>query len=347
MPHLSTKEGLAEIARRMVAPGKGILAADESTGTIEKRLKSVDVLSTEETRRAYRQMLLGTAGLEEFISGVILYDETLRQKTTDGVPFAEWLSGHGILAGIKVDKGAKLLSNFPGEKITEGLDGLRERLAEYHRLGARFTKWRAVIGIGPALPSRGCLAANAQALARFAALSQEAGLVPIVEPEVLMEGDHSLETCEATTALALKIVFDALFEQRVALDQMLLKPNMVIPGMKCPQPASVAEVAETTLRCLRRVVPAAVPGIVFLSGGQSEVQATQHLNALNQIGTAPWELSFSYGRALQHSALETWRGQPANVKAAQAMLYHRTKCNSAARSGKYTEQMENHPAAVA
>jgi fructose-bisphosphate aldolase class I len=285
---LTTSESqLAETARQLVAPGKGLLAADESTGTIEKRLQSVGVLSTEESRRTYRELLFGTPGLEKFISGVILFDETIRQKTVDGIPFPQWLSHRGILAGIKVDKGAKPAANLPGEKITEGLDGLRERLLEYRALGAHFTKWRAVIAIGPGLPSRFCLQANAQALARFAALSQEAGMVPIVEPEVLMDGDHSIGRCFDVTEQALKLVFDSLFEQRIALEQMLLKPNMIIPGLKCPQQAAVTEVAESTLHCLRRVVPPAVPGIVFLSGGQKEIPATHHLNAMNQINDAP------------------------------------------------------------
>lgn len=327
-------------ARALVAPGKGILAADESLPTIEKRFNSIRVPSSEENRRAYRELLFTTPGLGEFISGVILFDETMRQKATDGTPLVEVLKRQGIIPGIKVDKGAKALVGFPGEKITEGLDGLRERLAEYARLGARFSKWRAVITIGANIPRRTCLEANAQALARFAALSQEAGLVPIVEPEVLMDGDHTIERHFEVTETILKSVFLSLFEHRVDLGAMLLKPNMVLAGKDCPQQASVARVAEMTLRCMLRAVPAAVPGIVFLSGGQGDVLATGHLNALNQLGKAPWELSFSFGRALQALALITWRGEPMSVKAAQQALHHRARCNSAARFGRYSEELE-------
>ncbi len=331
---------LESIAQALVLEGKGILAADESFGTIKKRFDSVNVVSTEETRRSYREMLFTTPGVEEFISGVILFDETIRQATQDGTSFPEVLAGKGIIAGIKVDKGAKDLAGFPGERITEGLDGLRERLVDYRDLGARFTKWRAVITIGEGIPTCYCIDANAHTLARFAALSQEAGLVPIVEPEVLMEGDHSIERCEEVTTATLKSVFSELQEHRVALEGMLLKPNMVLPGKACPKPASVEEVAEATVRCLLRVVPAAVPGIVFLSGGQSPEQATRHLNAMNAMGKHPWELSFSYGRALQEPSLRAWKGEASNVAMAQKLFYHRAKCNGAARYGRYSEEME-------
>ncbi|HEX2852320.1 MAG TPA: class I fructose-bisphosphate aldolase [Opitutaceae bacterium] len=327
-------------ARELVQAGKGILAADESTSTIEKRLRSVDVAPTEENRRAYRELLFSTPGLGEFISGVILYDETIRQKSADGAPFVALLQRLGIIPGIKVDLGAKDLAGFPGEKITEGLDGLRERLAGYAKLGARFTKWRAVIAITSGIPTPDALDANAHALARFAALSQEADLVPIVEPEVLMDGDHPIERQEEVTAAVLPRVFRELIAQRVRLEGMLLKPNMVVSGKECARQASVSEVAEATLRCLRRHVPAAVPGIVFLSGGQSDIRATEHLNAMNQTGGAPWELSFSYGRALQAPALKAWAGKSANVPAAQQALHHRAACNSAARHGSYSKERE-------
>ena len=329
-------------ARALVAPGKGILAADESSSTIEKRFKSIKIASTEENRRVYREMLFRTSGLGDFTSGVILFDETIRQKATDGTPLVEVLRQQGIIPGIKVDKGAKALANFPGEKVTEGLDGLRERLAEYVTLGAGFTKWRAVITIGESIPSRVCLEAKAHALARFAALSQEAGLVPIVEPEVLMDGAHSIERHFAVTEAAQRIVFHALSEHRVHVEAMLLKPNMVLAGTECPQQATMPQVAQLTLQCLRMAVPAALPGIVFLSAGQSHVMATQHLNALNQLGKHPWELSFSFGRALQAPALQTWASRPGNVAAAQGALHHRARCNGAARSGKYSAEMETH-----
>jgi fructose-bisphosphate aldolase, class I len=329
---------LEATAQALVESGKGILAADESLPTIAKRFQPIQVPSTEENRRAYREMLFTTPGLGEFISGVILFDETLRQKTSDGTPVPEALRQQGIIPGIKVDKGTKPLAHFPGEKITEGLDGLAVRLEEYLRLGARFTKWRAVIRIAPEIPTPACLAANAHAFARFAASSQEAGLVPIVEPEVLMDGDHPLGCCEEVTAAMLQILFRELAEHRVVLEQALLKVNMVTPGQGNPIPASVEEVAETTLRCLRRTVPPALPGIVFLSGGQNDVLATEHLNAMNQIGNAPWQLSFSYGRALQAPALRAWRGQ--DGLAGQHALLHRARCNSAARFGQYSEQME-------
>ena len=332
---------LESTARALLAQGKGILAADESFPTIGKRFKALDIPSTEENRSAYREMLFTTPGLSEFISGVILFDETLRQRTPGGVPVPELLAQEGIIPGIKVDRGAVPLPNFPGEKFTQGLDGLRERLGEYHDLGARFTKWRAVIAIGEGLPTETCIEANAHALALFAALSQEAGLVPIVEPEVLMDGDHTLGRCEEVTRTTLERVFDALFDQRVTLEGMLLKTGMVLSGKDCPQQASLAEVAEATIRCLRRVVPAAVPGIVFLSGGQSDVAATERLNAISAVSDAPWTLTFSYGRALQDAALKTWRGSAANAARAQAALSHRAKCNGLAAQGKYSSDLES------
>jgi len=335
---------LEAVARALVAPGKGILAADESFPTIEKRFRAVGVTNTEENRRAYREILFATPGAAEAISGVILFDETIRQQSSEGVPFPELLARQGIVPGIKVDKGAKPLAGFPGESVTEGLDGLRGRLAEYRDLGARFTKWRAVIAIGEGTPSACCLRANAHALARFAALSQEAGLVPIVEPEVLMDGGHSIEQCEEVTTETLSRVFRELVVHRVVLEGILLKPNMVLPGRECPRQAAAEEVARATLRCLRRTVPAAVPGIVFLSGGQTPRQATENLNALNRLGGAPWELSFSYGRALQDPVLRAWKGDPGNVAAAQAAFRHRAQCNGAARLGRYTPDMESRAA---
>jgi fructose-bisphosphate aldolase class I len=285
-------------------------------------------------------MLFSTPGVEEFVSGVILFDETLRQQSSDGTLFSELLAKKGMIPGIKVDMGAKDLAGAPGEKVTEGLDGLRERLAEYRELGARFTKWRAVIEIGERIPSTYCIDTNAHALARYAALSQEAGLVPIVEPEVLMDGDHTIERCYEVTAKTLRTVFGELFDQRVVFEEMLLKPNMVLSGKDCPTQAPVKEVAGVTVRCLGEVVSAAVPGIVFLSGGQSDEVATAHLSAMNELGPHPWELSFSYGRALQAPALKAWKGEPANVPAGQEAFYHRAKLNSAARFGKYTPDME-------
>jgi len=331
---------LESVARTLVAAGKGILAADESAPTIEKRFRSIQLASTEENRRSYRELLFTTPGIPEFISGVILFDETLRQKSREGTPFSQVLSGQGILPGIKVDLGAKALAGFPGETITEGLDGLRERLAEYKGLGARFAKWRAVIAIGDGLPTPFCLKANAHALARYAALCQEAGLVPIVEPEVLMDGAHTIERCEEVTTGALSRVFSELLEHRVALEGLLLKPNMVLSGKECPRQAPPSEVADATVRCLRRAVPSAVPGIVFLSGGQTALQATENLSAMNALGRHPWELSFSYGRALQDPVLKAWKGDTANVPAAQRSFYHRARCNGAARSGAYTKEME-------
>ena len=338
-------ENLESVARALVAPGKGILAADESSGTIEKRLKNINVPSTEENRRAYREVLFTTKGAGEFISGVILFDETIRQKTRDGRTFVETLEQQGIIPGIKVDKGAKAMVNFPGEKITEGLDGLRDRLAEYRQLGARFAKWRAVIAIGDGIPTRTCIDANAEALARYASLCQEADVVPIVEPEVLMDGAHTIERYFEVTEETLRSVFDALAEHRVVLEEILLKPNMVLSGKECPQQASVEEVAKATVRCMKRVVPAAVPGLVFLSGGQSDQQATEHLNAMNRLEGLPWQLSFSYGRALQAPVLKAWKGEAANVAAAQQAFHHRAWCNSKARFGKYTTDMETAKAA--
>ncbi len=294
---------LASIARSLVAKGKGILAADESFPTIQKRFDSIKVESTEETRRSYRELLFTTPQAEQYISGVILFDETLRQKGHDGTPLPQVLAGKGILPGIKVDKGAKNLPGFPGEKITEGLDGLRDRLAEYRELGARFAKWRAVITIGDGIPTSTCIESNAHGLARYAALCQEAGLVPIVEPEVLMDGDHDIQRCEDVTASTLDRVFSLLRDNRVSLEGILLKPNMVISGKDCPTQAESQEIAQATLRCFSSVIPPAVPGIVFLSGGQSSVQATENLNAMNMQGAYPWELSFSYGRALQEPVL--------------------------------------------
>jgi fructose-bisphosphate aldolase, class I len=339
-----TAQELAATAKALVAPGKGILAADESSGTIEKRFKSIQVQSTEEHRRAYRELLFTTEGAAEYISGVILYDETIRQQAADGTPLPEVLSRQGIIPGIKVDKGTTALAGFPGEKVTEGLDGLAGRLATYRDLGARFTKWRAVITIGEGIPTPGCIAANAEALARFAASSQEAGLVPIVEPEVLMDGDHGIERCDQATRDTLAEVFAALRRHRVRFDGMLLKPNMVLSGSDSPTQAGVEQVAKATVAALLDCVPASVPGIVFLSGGQSDEAATAHLNAMNRLGGVPWELSFSYGRALQAPALKAWKGEAANVAAAQQAYHHRARLNGAARSGSWTEAMEKETA---
>jgi fructose-bisphosphate aldolase class I len=336
---------LHETAKALVAEGKGILAADESDGTIKKRFDSIDVESTEENRRAYRDLLFTTPGVEEFISGVILFDETIRQSSADGTPFPKLLERRGIIPGIKVDKGAKPLANAEGETVTEGLDGLRDRLNEYRELGARFTKWRAVISIGPGIPSEYCLWVNAHALARYAALSQEAGLVPIVEPEVLMDGDHTIERSFEVTSRTLHAVFTELRDQRVEPEGMLLKPNMVLSGYESSVHAGHEDVAESTIRCLRRHVPAAVPGIVFLSGGQSDEDATANLNAMNALGPHPWELSFSYGRALQAPALKAWRGEAGNVEEAQKAFYRRAKFNGAARFGTYAPEMETAAAA--
>jgi len=339
-------QDLESTARALVAENKGILAADESEGTIKKRFDSIEVESTEENRRAYRDLLFTTEGIEEHISGVILFDETIRQSSGDGTPFPELLQRRGIIPGIKVDKGAKPLANAPGETITEGLDGLRERLAEYRDLGARFTKWRATYSIGEGTPSEYCIWTNAHALARFAALSQEAGLVPIVEPEVLMDGEHTIERSFHETSRVQHAVFTELRDQRVVPEEMLLKPNMVLSGYSSSEQASHDEVAEHTLRCLRRHVPAAVPGIVFLSGGQSDEDATANLNAMNARGPHPWELSFSYGRALQAAPLKAWRGDAANVPAGQDAFAHRAKMNGLARSGDYSPDKEEELAAA-
>jgi fructose-bisphosphate aldolase class I len=325
----------------LVADGKGILAADETPGTLTRRFDALGIRSTEHSRRAYREMLFTAPGAAAFLSGVIMQDETIRQTSASGSPLAQVLAGRGIVPGIKVDTGAKPLANAPNETVTEGLDGLRDRLAEYRGVGARFAKWRAVIRIADAVPSAAGVSANAHALARYAALCQEAGLVPIVEPEVLMDGSHSIERCEEVTGMVLHAVFHALVEQRISLEAMLLKPNMIIAGTDCPRRASVQEVATATLRCLRRHVPAAVPGIVFLSGGQTDRIATAHLNAINRLpGPKPWKISFSYGRALQDAALEAWHGRDENVKAAQEALAHRARCNGAASLGRYTDDME-------
>jgi fructose-bisphosphate aldolase class I len=332
---------LESVAATLVADGKGILAADESVATLSRRFDALGIESTEQSRRAYREMLFTTPGAAEFVSGAILYDETIRQKSSDGTPLADVLSSQGIIPGIKVDTGAEPLAGFPEETVTEGLDGLRDRLAEYHAMGARFAKWRAVIRISDILPSRACVSANAHALARYAAFCQEQDVVPIVEPEVLMNGAHTIERCEEITGAVLHAVFHALFEQGVSLESMLLKPSMVIAGKDCSRQASVQEVATATLRCLRRHVPAAVPGIVFLSGGQKDKLATDHLNAINRLpGPKPWKLSFSYGRALQDAALEAWHGRDEDVKAGQQAFYHRARCNGAATRGEYTDQME-------
>jgi fructose-bisphosphate aldolase, class I len=332
---------LAATAHALFAKHRGILAADESTGSITKRFNSIKLESTEENRRAYRELLFTTPGVGEFISGVILYDETIRQKTKDGVPFPAYLSQHGMIPGIKVDTGAKPLAGHPGETITEGLDGLRERFAEYYKMGAKFAKWRAVIDIGAGIPTDYAILANADALARYAAMSQEAGIAPIVEPEVLMDGDHTLERCEEVTGAVLQQVFASLYDARIVLEGMVLKPNMVVAGKKCPQKASPEQVAEATLRTLKRHVPPAVPGIAFLSGGQGETEATLHLNLMNASGSLPWALSFSYGRALQDTALRTWNGNPADFAKAQKALFTRAKLNGLAAAGAYKSSMES------
>ena len=336
-----TSTNLVGTARTLVADGKGILAADETPGTLTKRFTALGIEPTPESRRTYREMLFTTPGVSAFISGVILQDETIRQLHAKGAPLADLLIRQGIIAGIKVDAGAKPLAGAPDEYVTEGLDGLRDRLKEYRGMGARFAKWRAVIAVTGRLPSAACVQANAHALARYAALCQEQGIVPIVEPEVLMEGTHGIERCEEVTGTVLHAVFDALFNQRVSLEGMLLKPNMVIAAAACAVQPSVAEVARATVGCLRRHVPAAVPGIVFLSGGQDHLAATAHLNAINQLeGPQPWTLSFSYGRALQDEALSVWRGKDEKLAAGQLAFYHRAKCDSAASLGRYTTTME-------
>ena len=336
---------LAHVAHAMMARGKGILAADESTGTITKRFAGIKLESTDEHRRTYREMLFTTPGAAESVSGAILYDETIRQKTRDGIPFPQYLMAQGIVPGIKVDTGAKPLAGFPGETITEGLDGLRERLIEYHKLGALFAKWRAVIDIGEGLPTSFAIEANAHALARYAALCQENGLVPIVEPEVLMDGAHSIERCEQVTDEVLATVFRQLFGQRVLLEGMVLKPNMVISGKKAAHRAGPEVVAEATLRVMKRHVPPAVPGIAFLSGGQSPQEATLHLALMNRIGgTLPWSLTFSYGRALQDTALKAWGGAAANFSAGQKEYAKRARLNGLATLGRYTAEMESQAA---
>jgi fructose-bisphosphate aldolase class I len=331
---------LRQTAAALVAEGKGILAADESNGTMNKRLEAAGVEPEEENRRALRELLFTTDGAADHISGVILYDETFRQSTADGTPFPQLLHDQGSIPGIKVDTGAKPLAGAEGEKVTEGLDGLRERLAEYYEGGARFAKWRAVITIGDGMPSRYCVHVNAHALARYAALCQEASIVPIVEPEVIMDGEHTIDRSEEVTGATLAAVFEELREQRVLLEGMLLKPNMVLAGYECSEQPGDEEVVERTLRCLRRHVPAAVPGIVFLSGGQSDEDATTRLNLMNQMGPQPWEISFSYGRGLQAAALTTWHGERDKVPAAQAQYLHRARCTAAARRGEYSEEME-------
>ena len=335
-----SKQELETVAQSMVAKGKGILAADESMGTIKRRFDSIKIETNDHNRRAYRDLLFTTKGIEEAISGVILFDETIRTAALDGTPFPQLLSKKGIMPGIKVDKGPVDIPGFPGEVVTEGLDGLRARVKEYKELGAKFAKWRAVITIGEGIPTYTCLEANAHALARYAALCQEGGIVPIVEPEVLLDGSHTIERCQEVTEQTLKVTFTALFLQRIHLEGMILKPSMVVSGKDNPRQAGVAEVAERTIQCLKRTVPAAVPGIAFLSGGQSAESATEHLNAMNAMGSHPWQVSFSYARALQDPALKAWKGEAGNVAAAQKIFYHRAKCNSAARSGSYNKQME-------
>lgn len=333
---------LSETAKKIIADSKGILAADESTPTIKKRFNSIGTESTAISRNTYRDMLFTSPEMENYISGVILYDETIRQSgLSEGIPFPKLLSDKGVLPGIKVDMGAKPLAGFDNEKVTEGLDGLRERLSEYGQLGAQFAKWRAVITIGEDIPSSTCIYVNAHVLARYAALCQEANIVPIVEPEVLMDGTHDIDTCFDVTEETLKSVFQELFDQSVFLEGIILKPNMVLSALDCPEQASVEEVAEATVECFLRTVPAAVPGICFLSGGQRDDLATQHLNAMNQLnGSLPWNLSFSYGRALQAPALKAWGGKDENLKAGQSAFLKRAKLNSAAASGNYSEEME-------
>jgi fructose-bisphosphate aldolase class I len=335
---------LSKSAAAMLARGKGVLAADESSGTCEKRFKTVGAECTEETRRTYRGLLFTTPGAEQYISGVILFDETLRQKTNDGVLFPEYLAKKGILPGIKVDKGAMDLALCPGEKVTEGLDGLRPRLAEYFKLGARFAKWRAVITIGEAIPSHACIYANAHALARYAALCQEASIVPMIEPEVLLEGNHTVERCEEVTEATLRATYAAMAAHHVSLEHLILKTSMVVSGKECSRQAPVDEVAERTIRVLKRTVPAAQPGIVFLSGGQSDEAATAHLNAMAAMKGVPWPLTFSYSRALQNPALKAWRGQTANAAAAQKAFRHRAHMNGLAAQGKWKPELEKQAA---
>ena len=334
-------ENLEDIAQAMVAEGKGILAADESSGTIKKRFDGIGVESTEDNRRDYREMLFRTdEAMRERISGVILFDETIRQKAADGTPLVKLIADTGAVPGIKVDAGAKDLVGAPGEKVTEGLDGLRERFAEYYELGARFAKWRAVINIGRDIPSTFCLNANAHALARYAGLAHEAGIVPIVEPEVIMDGGHDIDRCFDVTEAALNALFDELYAQRIMLEGTILKPNMVVSGTENPVQAGIEEVAEKTVKCLKRCVPAAVPGIAFLSGGQSDELATAHLSAMNAMYDMPWKLSFSYGRALQAAPLKAWSGKTENVAAAQAAFAHRAKMNGLAATGTWAQDLE-------
>ncbi len=329
-------EQLAETARAMVAPGKGIIAIDESAATCQKRFDGVGIASTEENRRAYRELLLTVPKVNDYLAGAILFDETIRQSTKDGVPFAKYMADHGMIPGIKVDKGTVPLAGFPGELVTEGLDGLRARLQEYYKLGARFAKWRAVINIGEDIPSGTCIEANSQALARYAALCQEQGIVPMVEPEVLMDGSHDIETCYEVTEVTLRSLFDALYQHNVALEGTILKASMVVPGKDCPDQASVEEVAEATLMCLKSTVPAILPGIVFLSGGQSDEAATAHLDAMNRMGPNPWPLSFSYGRAMQQAALKLWaQDMTGNWAKAQDTVYARAKDNGLAALGQW------------
>ncbi len=333
---------IIDTARALIAGDKGLLAMDESNPTCNRRFARLGIPQTEEARRAYRELIVTTPGLGESISGVILYDETIRQKKKDGNPFLKVITDTGIIPGIKVDTGAKAMAGCPGEKVTEGLDGLRGRLAEYSRMGARFAKWRAVIAVGDGIPSRGCIEANAQALARYAALCQEAGVVPVVEPEVLMDGEHTMERCREVTEEVLQTVFNQLYSQRVMLEGMILKPNMVLPGLTCPKQEDLNQVADATVMCLLRAVPAAVPGIAFLSGGQSTELASARLNAMNLRfkSRVPWALAFSFARAIQQPAMEIWQGQLANVSAAHQALCHRARCNRAARRGEYTPAME-------
>jgi fructose-bisphosphate aldolase, class I len=337
-----TKTDLSTTAAALVADGKGILAADETVSTVTRRLARVKIESTADSRRAYRELFFTTPGIADFISGVIMHDETIHQKSAEGVPLADLLARQGIVPGIKVDSGVVPLAGCPGEHVTHGLDGLRDRLTKYGGIGARFAKWRAVISVSDVLPSTVCVRANTHGLARYAAICQELGIVPIVEPEVLMDGAHTIARCEEVTGAVLHAVFDALHEHKVLLEGMLLKPNMVISGKDCASQASVGEVAAATLRCLRRHAPAAVPGVVFLSGGQDAVHATQHLSAINTLdGPKPWKLSFSYGRALQDEALQAWRGRSERLGAAQRAFYHRASCNRAAVVGAYTSSMES------
>jgi fructose-bisphosphate aldolase class I len=338
------KELLSKTAAAMVAKGKGILAADESSGTCEKRFKSVGVECTEENRRAYRGLLFGTPGVEQYVSGVILFDETARQKAADGAPFPQYLEKKGIIPGIKVDKGTVDLALFPGEKVTDGLDGLAKRMAEYFQMGARFAKWRAVITIGEGIPTHACLYANAHALARYAAICQEASIVPMIEPEVLLDGDHTAERSEEVHEATLRATYAALAAYNVSLEHLILKTSMVVSGKDCPRQAGVDEVAERTVRVLKRTVPAAQPGIVFLSGGQSDEAATAHLNAMAAMKGLPWPLTFSYSRALQNPALKTWRGQAGNVGAAQKAFFHRAHMNGLASQGKWRPELEKQAA---